>query len=157
MKLVCWRLLKKDKQINGVPLYTDFGERVCVWGPGGRPGNQSRNSNPFSIWRFYHRGVNTVGRPGERWRTLPRPASPRGPTLAGHTQRTQCPQTQWHAEVNLHPHRLWFQGPNFSPNLQLWSDDSTSGKQEIKLLKSKHLQIMFIFPLIQHVHHISFY
>lgn len=73
----------------------DFGEcaRVCG-GPGGRPGNQSRNPNPFSIWRFYHRGVNTVGRLGQRWSTPPRPARPRGPTLAGHTQRAQCPQTQ---------------------------------------------------------------
>lgn len=58
------------------------------------PGNWSRNTNPISIWHFYHRGVNTVGRPGGRRSTLLRPGSPRGPTLAGHTQRTQCPQTQ---------------------------------------------------------------
>lgn len=30
------------------------------------PGNWSRNTNPIGIWRFYHRGVNTVGRPGGR-------------------------------------------------------------------------------------------
>lgn len=153
----CWRLLMKHKQINGVPLYTAWilgSVCVCVyvWGPGGRPGNQSCNSNPFGIWHFYHRGVNTVGRLEERWSTLPRPASPRGPTLAGHTQRTQCPQTQWHAEVNLHPQWLWFQDLNFSPNLPLWSHDPTSGPG------SKHLQISCIFLFIIHVHlHITFH
>lgn len=73
MNLMCWRLLEKHKQINGAPLYslaiawisvlTDA--TVCVGpmvGPETRAVTQTHVA--YGIF-FYHREVNTVGRPAE--------------------------------------------------------------------------------------------
>ncbi len=73
MNLMCWRLLRKHKQINGAPLYRlgcsfrypSCLMLECVCGANGPHSNRSRNTSPFSIWHFYHGEVNTVGRSAE--------------------------------------------------------------------------------------------